>query len=194
MTAVVVLDANVLHSNLLRGLFLWLAKLNLCQPIWSVEIWDEVFRNRPGDEEDRRKFKNAIEGELLPQFSDSMRPLVAGYQILDLPDRDDEHVVALARQEKVPIVVTFNLKDFPARLLGPVGITCLHPDDFLCGLYETRAEIMNSALHTHLLNLTRTKPTRSFFIECFRKADTPRFAACLMKASASGNLFPEVWT
>lgn len=42
----IVLDANVLHSNLLRGLFLWMSKSNnLCRPVWSAQIWDEVFRN-----------------------------------------------------------------------------------------------------------------------------------------------------
>ncbi len=28
-------------------------------------------------------------------------------------------------------IVTFNIKDFPAKVLDPLGITVLHPDEFL---------------------------------------------------------------
>jgi hypothetical protein len=33
--------------------------------------------------------------------------------LVGLPDKDDEHVVALARQQNCSTIVTLNLKDFP---------------------------------------------------------------------------------
>jgi len=46
------------------------------------------------------------------------RPLVAG---LKLPDSDDRHVLATAIASKASVIVTWNLKDFPARDLGPTA-------------------------------------------------------------------------
>lgn len=189
----IVLDANVLHSNTLRGLFLWMSKSKLLHPIWSLQIWDEVFRNHSDDEDENRKFKVTIETIILSRFPDSMRKLRNDYERIGLPDPDDEHIVALARQEKAPTVVTFNLKDFPAEKVQAVGVTCIHPDKFLCALYEAKPELMNTAILAHLQNLSRTKPTKAMFIEGFRKADLPKFSAWLTKEDSANNLFPEVW-
>ena len=187
------LDANVLHSNLLRGLFLWLSKFNLCRPVWSSQIWDEVFRNYPGDEAEKRQFKNAMEKSVLGQFPASMRPLADGYEKLGLPDPDDEHVVALARQERVATVVTFNLRDFPVDRVEAAGVSCVHPDEFLCDLYEAKKDVMKATLSSHLQNLTRTKPMKTAFIENFKRAGVPKFSASLAEEDAAGKLFPEVW-
>lgn len=56
---------------------------------------------------------------------------------LTLPDPDDRHVLAAAIRGRVDVIVTYNLKDFPAKAMVPYGIDVQHPDEFL----------------THLLNL-----------------------------------------
>lgn len=190
----VVLDANVLYSNTLRGFFLWMSKSKIYRPIWSAQIWDEVFRNRSGDEAEKKKFKTAMEETVFLDFADSMCSLSDGFERVDLPDPDDEHIVALARQEKAAAVVTFNLKDFPADRIGPVSVKAVHPDEFLCGLFDTKKDLMKSALSAHLESLTRSKPGIERFIESFKNANAPRFADCLTKENASGNLIPEVWS
>lgn len=55
-------------------------------------------------------------------------PLVPG---LELPDRDDRHVVAAAVRGRADLVVTRNLDDFPDEVLAPLGIHALSPDEFL---------------------------------------------------------------
>ena len=113
----IVLDANVLFSNSLRGLFLWMAWRDVCEIVWSEELWEEVFRNYSEDPEKEAVFRKQIEVVVFANFSRFMRTLALGYPLLGLPDKNDEHVVALARQEKVETIVTFNLKDFPDRML-----------------------------------------------------------------------------
>ena len=61
--------------------------------------------------------------------------LVTGYQetipTLTLPDPTDRHVLAAAIVGRADVIVTSNLKDFPADVLQPYGIEAQHPDEFL---------------------------------------------------------------
>lgn len=53
-----------------------------------------------------------------------------------LPDKDDEHVMAAARTVGAQVIVTSNLKDFPAALARTYDIEILHPDDFVLDLID----------------------------------------------------------
>ena len=61
--------------------------------------------------------------------------LVTGYQSLieglKLPDPKDRHVLAAAIKAGAQVIVTANLKDFPAELLAPWNIEAKSPDDFV---------------------------------------------------------------
>jgi hypothetical protein len=61
--------------------------------------------------------------------------LVTGYDdvidSLTLPAADDRHVLAAAIRAGAEVIVTYNLKDFPAETLAKFGIEAQHPDDFL---------------------------------------------------------------
>ena len=50
---------------------------------------------------------------------------------LTLPDPDDRHVLAAAIQTKAALIVTQNLKDYPAESLAPHEIEAIPTDDFL---------------------------------------------------------------
>lgn len=52
-------------------------------------------------------------------------------EVLTLPDQDDRHVLAVAIKGWADLIVTSNLKDFPADVLGRWGIEAQHPDEFL---------------------------------------------------------------
>ena len=66
--------------------------------------------------------------------------LVTGYEDLidsvSLPDPDDRHVLAAAIQANAEVIVTFNLKDFPAGVLADYNVEAMHPDDFLLALFD----------------------------------------------------------
>ena len=66
--------------------------------------------------------------------------LVEGYEhhidSLALPDADDRHVLAAAIHSGARIIVTTNLRDFPASALAPFSIEACHPDAFILGLLK----------------------------------------------------------
>jgi hypothetical protein len=55
---------------------------------------------------------------------------------LSLLDPDDCHVLADAIHAGADVIVTCNLKDFPAEALVRFGIEAQHPDDFLVYLLD----------------------------------------------------------
>lgn len=61
--------------------------------------------------------------------------LVDGYQdlipSLKLPDENDRHVLAAAIVSASDAIVTFNLKDFPKKVLAQYQLDLIHPDDFI---------------------------------------------------------------
>ncbi len=189
----IVLDANVLYSNILRGLFLWLSWGNLFQVNWSDEIWDEVIRNYAGDAEMRHKFRQNIEDGVFKQFRFSRKVLIGGYSLVGLPDRDDEHVVALARQEKCFSVVTLNLKDFPESILNPIGISVCSPDLFLCDLFLSNPEVVKDGVFQHIKSQTKMKPTKIIYFEKLKNARATNFSSKLETEDLANKLFPEVW-
>lgn len=48
----------------------------------------------------------------------------------------DRHVLAAAARADAAVIVTANLKDFPAAALEPYQIDAVHPDDFLLDQLE----------------------------------------------------------
>jgi len=55
-------------------------------------------------------------------------PLITG---LKLPDPDDRHVLAAAIKSGAQVIVTANLKDFPAVDLAEFNVEAKAPDDFV---------------------------------------------------------------
>jgi hypothetical protein len=70
-------------------------------------------------------------------------PLVDG---LELPDKDDRHVLAAAIRCQAQVIVTANVKDFPQSVLGPFGIEALNPDDFVHDLIDLEAKVVWACL------------------------------------------------
>lgn len=57
---------------------------------------------------------------------------------LALPDPNDRHVLAAAIEADADLIVTKNLKDFPAPVLADHGLEAQHPDAFLLDLHWQR--------------------------------------------------------
>ena len=78
---------------------------------------------------------------------------------MDLPDPNDRHVVAVAIASKSPIIVTFNLSDFPSDTLRALGIEAIHPDDFAVRLYEDSTDVFVAAVTRHRSKLRKPSKT-----------------------------------
>jgi predicted nucleic acid-binding protein len=159
---VVIYDANVLYPATLRDLLMQLALSDLFQARWTNLIHDEwtrnVLKNQPDMnpsklEHVRTLMNNAVADSLVTGFE-------ALIPTLNLPDPDDRHVLAAAITAKANRIVTFNLKDFPTRILEPHGIQTQHPDEFICELLDDHLEVVLTAMRT-VRNRLRNPPRSS---------------------------------
>ena len=65
---------------------------------------------------------------------------MTGYEVfedkLELPDPDDNHVLAAAISTSAQVIVTDNLADFPSEALEPHAIDAISADDFIADTIE----------------------------------------------------------
>jgi len=133
-----VYDANILYPAPLRDLFIRIAQSGLVRARWTDTIHDEWIRNvlkdNPNLSDERLARTRTLMNEAVRDC------LVTGYEVLidslGLPDPDDRHVLAAAVRAGAQVIVTCNLKDFPAETLARFDIEAQHPDDFLVGLMD----------------------------------------------------------
>ncbi|WP_313420566.1 PIN domain-containing protein [Brevibacterium casei] len=133
-----VLDTSVLWPSLQRNFLLSLAAEGTYSPKWSTAILDElVFHEaeklikRGTPAEDAERSAERLIGQMSTAFDDA---LVTDWERLEgtygLPDPDDEHVLAAAIMCGAEVIVTENLKDFPASKL-PAPVRAIPARDFV---------------------------------------------------------------
>ncbi len=132
MQFIVVFDACVLYPAPLRDFLLRLAISGLFSAKWSEQIHDEWMRNlsksRPEIADKLPRTKELMNKALPDALVTGFESLISG---LELPDQDDRHVLAVAIQSGAQEIITFNLKDFPHKILKTYGIKAIHPDAFI---------------------------------------------------------------
>jgi predicted nucleic acid-binding protein len=156
---VAVLDACVLLPASLRDTLLRLAETpHLYIPKWSDRIWAEVTRNL----ESRRKLSPGKIAHLTEQVQLHFpEARVQGYEklaALMTNDPKDRHVAAVAVRSNAQVIVTSNLKDFPASSLSEWDIEARHPDEFLMDLYALDPETVASRLRDQAATIGRSLP------------------------------------
>lgn len=134
----VIYDACVLYPAPLRDLLMHLALTGAYRARWTEQIHDEwtrnVLRNRPDVSETQLYRTVGLMNRAIPDsLVNDYEPLVQG---LNLPDEDDRHVLAAAIKCGASVIVTYNLKDFPAEILKRFEIEALHPDVFLSDIWD----------------------------------------------------------
>lgn len=154
-------DACVLYPAPLRDLLMHLAVAGACQARWSERIHDEWIRNVLANRPDLRAEQLARTRELMNAHTldavvIAFEPLIA---TLTLPDPDDRHVLAAAIKGSAEIIVTYNLRDFPAEALTPYGLEALHPDAFITQLIELDASTVCLAVSRQRASLRNPPKT-----------------------------------
>jgi hypothetical protein len=134
-----------------------LALRDLFQARWSDLVHEEwiaaLLRNRP----DLTFAQLTRTRRLMDENVDDA--LVSGYEHLigqfTLPDPKDRHVLAAAIHGGASVIVTGNLRDFPAEVLAAYGIEAQHPDAFVNAKLEDNPEEVIASLHELRLDLKK---------------------------------------
>ncbi len=109
--------------------------------------------------------------------------MVANYETLiltlNLPDADDQHVLAAAITSSCEIILTLNLKDFPSEQL-PEGIAALAPDEFLNQVFDDNSASLLQVMKEHRASLTRPPKTAEEYIETLKNGGLLQLAQRVM--------------
>lgn len=168
---VVVLDSCVLYPAPLRDFLMHLALLDLFQAKWTEAIHAEWIRSllesRPDlTFEQLERTRNLMNSHVRDCLVEDYEDLI---ETLNLPDKDDRHILAAAIYAKADIILTFNLKDFPAEILAAYGIEAKHPDKFIVSLLENYAEKVCLAAERQRLSLKNPPKSREEFLQILRR-------------------------
>ena len=181
MTVVAFLDANVLYQATVRSVLIELARVKVFRPLWSERVHQEwtaaLIRDRP----DLSQAQIARTRALMEAHVDDA--MVTGYEpitaTLTLPDADDRHVLAAAIHGGAVVIITANLKHFPAAVLSNHSITAEHPDTFVCGLLSTYPQSSITAFATDRARMTRPAMTVDEYLAALERAGLITTAAAL---------------
>lgn len=105
-------------------------------------------------------------------------PLMQG---LDLPDEDDRHVLAAAIKCSASVIVTYNLKDFPAEILKRFEIEALHPDVFLSDIWDLDQAAVLEAVQKQRVSLKNPTYTSRELLDTLLKQRLPEIVKHLTK-------------
>jgi hypothetical protein len=104
--------------------------------------------------------------------------LVVGYENLisklTLPDENDRHVLAAAIRGKAQVIVTMNLKDFPAEVLQKYDMEAQHPDEFILRLIDLAPYAVKEAAETHRQSLKNPPKSIKEFLASLEAQGLPQ--------------------
>lgn len=188
MAFTVIYDANVLHPASLRDLLVRLATTGLFRAKWTVAILDEmvagIIQARPDLNTERLARTRALMNKAVPDcLVDDYERLIAS---VELPDEGDRHVVAAAIRCHAEVIVTSNLRDFPASALIPFGIEAQSPDEFVLHLLEIGFDEVISVIATQAAALSQPPQTYDQTLDRLAQVGLSRTVAAIRHGWRSG--------
>lgn len=176
-------DANVLYPAELRNLLMHLALTGLFRAKWSADVHEEwisaLLEKRPDLTRDKLERTRAL------MDLHAVDALVTGYEDLipglHLPDPNDRHVLAAAIRGQANVIVTMNLRDFPAEIVAPFGIEAQHPDEFVVHLFDLAPEAVMAAAESHRQSLKNPPRTKGEYLETLARQGLGHSASALRK-------------
>lgn len=146
---------------------MWLAVHDLIRPKWTEQIHDEWMCNVLRDRSDLTLEKLERTRRLMDEHAGEC--LVSGHEThitsLVLPDPNDRHVLAAAIEAKSDGIITWNLSDFPADIVGQFGIEVQTPDQLVTHLLERNGSAVVAAMREHRASLKDPPKTPSEYLE-----------------------------
>jgi hypothetical protein len=174
-------DACVLYPAMLRNVLIQLARTGLFRARWTEQIHEEWGRSLLRDKPDISPAKLAI---LREQINDAVPDcLVTGHETtidsLHLPDPNDRHVLAAAIHAGAQVIVTTNLRHFPAEALQPHTITAQHPDQFILHLLDLDPAATTEAIRLVRQRLKKPPYDPAAFLDLLDRAGLPATAQAI---------------
>ena len=174
-------DACVLYPAPLRDFLMHLALTGLYRAKWSDDIHEEWIRNvliqRPdltrAQLERTRDLMNAHAADCLVTNYQSLIAAVA------LPDLNDQHVLAAAIRSGADVIVTYNLKHFPASELNKYGIEAQLPDEFIAHLIDRAPHAVCAAAKRQRESLKNPPKSIAEFLDTLERLGLPQTVAGL---------------
>jgi hypothetical protein len=200
-----VLDSSVLVPGFLSNLLLWLAETELFQAKWTEDIHVEWMRGRSkryGHNADVLQARRNIIDEKFPHS------LVTDYQSLisslSLPDLNDRHVLAAAITCGANVIVTSNLKHFPAATLAPFNLIVADQDDFIfdqLAQHSDSARLIAIAIVSHKKSMRKSRTTWQQYFKAmgrsgvglsktYSELSSPVFKALIADVLKTGDWLP----
>lgn len=187
------LDACVLFPPLVRGCLLSAAAEGLFDPCWSPGVVDEwawaTARDHGPEAEAAARAEAASMAARWPGGlaggGVEIGPEAEVARGLSLPDAGDVHVLAGAVDAGADLLVTFNLRDFPARKLAGLGLTPIHPDALLWELAGRDEAAMGRSLARALAPFPALLGSVDEAGKGLRRAGLPRLGKLLRRGEIS---------
>lgn len=180
---IAVYDACVLYPFQLRNLLVQCAVDRLVEARWSDEIHDEWMRNLLAKEPRLTRTRLEATRDLMDRALPQAR--VTGYEAripaITLPDPGDRHVVAAAAEAGASVVVTWNVRDFPAAELRRHGLRKLTPDGFLAELYDAMPDAVTASVENARQNLNISRVSKVAYLEALQRQGLKRFVLAMSR-------------
>ena len=179
-----VLDACVLFPFSLRDTLLRLAERELYDVVWSDRILAEMTRNLIINQEMTEPAAQRLERMMRQAFEEAAVPAAAVEQLEPAMTNHlkDRHVLAAAVAAHAEVVVTSNLRDFTDEACAPLGVTAVHPDDFLLDLRKKSPALVFDILVEQAGDLEDPPMTLDDILDALSH-QAPRFATTVRRAS-----------
>ena len=178
----VIYDACVLYPAPLRDTLMRLALTGLFQAHWTDQIHEEwinaLLRRGKYTREALEKVKLLMDSHVHDAKVTAYEDLI---ESIELPDIDDRHVLAAAIRCNADAIITFNLKDFPQKIVSNYDIEAIHPDDFICYQLDLSPTLVCNAIKKQRAALKNPEKTQEQFLSILQKQQLPQSCLALRR-------------
>jgi predicted nucleic acid-binding protein len=181
---IVVADANVLFSRVLRDYLLYATSQEIVNIVWSTEIIGEaaehMMKRVAGfDQVAADRLVALIDAAYPASLIDPGPEDFQKLEGLELPDEDDRHVIATALAAEADAICTNDKTGFPSEVLGAFGIEVVTADAPIHQLIERYPQAM---LTVHLTAVRSLRgATDQSTLAALRRAKAPRTAEAMTR-------------
>ncbi len=176
----VIYDACVLYPAPLRDLLMRLALTDLYKARWTDKIHEEwieaLLRRNKYTRKNLEKTRDLMDLHVRDAKVNDFEDLI---DAIKLPDPDDRHVLAAAIKCNANAIITFNLKDFPDKVLSKYSIEAIHPDDFIFYQIDLSPGKVCNAIKCQREALKNPPKDRNEFLAILQKQQLPQTVSSL---------------